>query len=398
MNAATRQAPSAGEAEHPARRARRLLVLLPSFRFGGTERQTVELAARLARRTGVTVTLAAEPRLRDALMRAVPQGYAAPALIPANTGWEDGAPPEVNIARQAAEAGRLLQAVSPDLGMVALPWPNAGLGLMRALAQARLPRLIALHLIWDGPAPPGLDAASAAACAPSRAAWAAVSAPVAARAAQLFGLPREAVQVIPNASAGPPAADRALVRTQLRAVLGLPPDAPLLLFVGRLERGKGADLLPGIASGTGMTVAVAGTGPLRQELERAAAADPSVGLRLLGHLGDPGPWYLAADALLLPSRMEGAPLVFLEAAAARLPVVATAAALESLGAKAARVASVVEVAEAGPMVEATLALLADPAGRAARMLAAAALADGLTWDRCVESWAGALRLALLRGG
>ena len=44
--------------------------------------------------------------------------------------------------------------------------------------------------------------------------------------------------------------------------------------------------------------------------------DPAGWLRMLGQLADPTPWYLAADALVLPSVLEGLPLVFLEAAAA----------------------------------------------------------------------------------
>ncbi|MDB5375349.1 MAG: hypothetical protein JWP04_3991, partial [Belnapia sp.] len=87
------------------------------------------------------------------------------------------------------------------------------------------------------------------------------------------------------------------------------------------------------------TLVVLGQGPLAARL----AAHPAAGgpLRLAGQVADVADWLLAADTLVLPSQLEGWPLIFLEAAANRCPVVATAAALECLGEAAEQVASLV---------------------------------------------------------
>jgi glycosyltransferase involved in cell wall biosynthesis len=189
--------------------------------------------------------------------------------------------------------------------------------------------------------------------------------------------------------------DRAVTRATLRAGLGLPPDAPLVLFLGRLEGVKGADLLPAIAQRLTGTLAVAGDGPLRGLLDSRAAQDPRGVLRMLGTLADPVPWLVAADVLLLPSRLEGMPLVFLEAAACRCPVVATPAALEALGADAPRFARL------APPDPARLAItlqeaLEDKAGTAERVALAAAHAARCTREASFAGALGLLRAALAR--
>jgi glycosyltransferase involved in cell wall biosynthesis len=373
----------------PARRLSHLLVLLPSTAMGGTERHSVELAARLAGRAGLRVTLAGEPMLRAGLQAALPPGLPAPALIGANTGWDglDG------LERQAAEATRVIAETQPDIAVVPLPWPDAGLGLLRALARAGLPRLAILHLLPEGALPGGLDPAALRAAEPGAAAWAAVSTPAARRGEGLLGLAPGFIRVVPNAA--PPLPATRPDRAGSRRRLGLAEGERVLLFLGRLDRAKGADLLPGIAEATGLSLLVAGDGALRKSLAAAAAA-PGSRLRLLGRVADPGPLYAAADALLLPSRMEGAPLVFMEAAAHGVPVVGSAAALEALGDEAPRMARV--AAEEGALASEVQALFADPAGTAARVAAARALARHLSWPRATETWLGLLRAAVLRAG
>lgn len=215
--------------------------------------------------------------------------------------------------------------------MLPLPWPSAGIGPARALAAAALPSLsighlvppdgdaAAIHALGGWPAPPGVVAA--------------VSPPAALLLATGFGLPPQAVAVLPNGVHVPaedPAA-RAAARLAKRALLGLPAQARLLLFVGNISQRKGAEMLPALARALppGTTLVALGAGPLRQAL--AAEASP---LRLQGEVTDVGAWMLAADALVLPSRLEGAPLVLLEAAARRLPILASPEAAASLGAAA----------------------------------------------------------------
>ncbi|MBU8538110.1 glycosyltransferase family 4 protein [Falsiroseomonas tokyonensis] len=375
----------------PSGRLGHLLILLPSTRFGGTEGHTLQLAARLAAQPGLRVTLAAEAALLPELAAGLPHGP-APALRAAPIGWSGRVPTEAEIAGQQAAATALVARLAPDILLIPLPWPNAGLGLLRA--GAALPRLVVLHLVPEA-APAGL--AEAVEDLPLEgAAWCAVSAPGARRAERFFGLPPLACAQIDNPAPPPPQADRAMVRAALRAGLGLHADAPLVLFVGRLEKGKGAHLLPGIATESGMTLACAGSGPLRPLLDRQAAADPEGRLRLLGQLADPAAWYLAADALVLPSVLEGMPLVFLEAAAAGCPVVATEAALEGLGAAAPDLARLVPRPEAAPFAATLRALLADPEGAAALAGRARAEAARRSWDRILPEWLGLLRAAATR--
>ncbi|MGK7866818.1 glycosyltransferase family 4 protein [Falsiroseomonas sp. E2-1-a20] len=371
----------------PVTRIGHLLILLPATRWGGTEAHTAALAARLAAQPGLRVTLAAEPALLASLHAASPA-----RLVPAAIGWQQGEEPARNMARQQAEATRLIEGLAPDLLLVPLPWPNAGLGLLRAAAQASLPRLVVAHLVPHGAPPPEVTEALPQLGAAGTT-WCAVSSPGERRVEACFGLPRGRVAVIDNPAPPPPTADPALLRAGLRASLGLHADAPLLLFVGRLERGKGAQLLPGIAAAAGMTLACAGSGPLGAMLERQAAARPGGWFRMLGQLPDPTPWYLAADALVLPSLLEGLPLVFLEAAAAGCPLVATEAAMEGLGDAAPDLAWLVPDATVPLFAAAVRDLMADPAGRAAIAARARAEAARRSWDRILPGWLGLLRAA-----
>jgi glycosyltransferase involved in cell wall biosynthesis len=379
----------------PPRQLTRLLVPLPSSRLGGTERHAAELAARLGAQ-GLEVTLAAEPSLLPSLAAFLPPGLPAPRMVAARLGGDGAEPTPATIARQRAAAESLLVAESPEMVLLPLPWPDAGLGLMRAVAGRGLPRLVALHLAAEGPPPPAI-AAELPALDAAGAAWAAVSAPVARRGAACFGLPPARIALIDNpAPAAGPAAGaeaRGAARAALHALLGLRPGQKLLVFVGRLEEAKGADLLPALTDRLNQPIAVLGDGLLRGHLEAEAKADPRGLLRLVGQVADPTPWYLGADALVLPSRLEGAPLVFLEAAARHCPVVATVAALEALGDAAPRLARIAPTPDAGGLAEAAQSLLADPAAAAAMAARAAAEAARRSWARAVPEWMGQLRLA-----
>jgi glycosyltransferase involved in cell wall biosynthesis len=116
-------------------------------------------------------------------------------------------------------------------------------------------------------------------------------------------------------------------RGAARAALGLPAGDPIAVFVGRLERVKGPDLLidawAKLAHPAAVLV-VAGDGHERAALE--ARGVPRV--RFLGAVGDPVPLYRAADVAVVPSRSEGLSNALLEAMASGLSVVATAASAE----------------------------------------------------------------------
>ena len=115
-----------------------------------------------------------------------------------------------------------------------------------------------------------------------------------------------------------------------RGSLGVPPDAILALFVGRLDVQKGLDVLLESAAVVARArpdwhLALAGDGPLRAALLDHAAHLPDLAGRVhwLGRRDDVPALLRTADLMVLPSRWEGMPNVVLEAMAAGLPVVAT---------------------------------------------------------------------------
>jgi glycosyltransferase involved in cell wall biosynthesis len=110
----------------------------------------------------------------------------------------------------------------------------------------------------------------------------------------------------------------------------LPGDAasPVVGFLGSLNGSKGIDVLIGATSSLArrraVRLAVAGDGPLRPQVERAAngCAFPIASLGRVG--ASEVPAFLAAvDVLAVPSYDEGLPRVVLEAMAMQVPVVAS---------------------------------------------------------------------------
>lgn len=100
------------------------------------------------------------------------------------------------------------------------------------------------------------------------------------------------------------------------------PDAPLLLYVGRLSMEKRVEWLRSALEATpGARLAIVGDGPLRPTLEAHFAGTPTVFTGYLwGH--DLARAYAAADIFLFPSANETLGNVVLEAMASGLPVVA----------------------------------------------------------------------------
>ncbi|HEX6375840.1 MAG TPA: glycosyltransferase [Allosphingosinicella sp.] len=123
------------------------------------------------------------------------------------------------------------------------------------------------------------------------------------------------------------------VDTSLFHPSGAPPEAGLILHVGRLVEKKGTrQLLDAFARTRGATLAIAGDGPLRPSLERQARTLGVAGsVRFLGTLPPPDlagwmrrAWLLAAPSVTArDGDAEGLPTVVCEAAASGLPVVAT---------------------------------------------------------------------------
>jgi len=109
---------------------------------------------------------------------------------------------------------------------------------------------------------------------------------------------------------------------------GLPPDSPLLLFVGRLRYYKGLDVLLRALPSVSARLLVVGTGPMAESWQ--ALADATGVAERVAWLGDvpdsdlPSLYHLA-DLLVLPASQpsEAFGLVQVEAMAAGLPVVCT---------------------------------------------------------------------------
>jgi glycosyltransferase involved in cell wall biosynthesis len=120
-----------------------------------------------------------------------------------------------------------------------------------------------------------------------------------------------------------PADDAA--KRDARERLGVDPDVPLAVCVGRLARQKGQDILLGAwpsvrEQAPNAQLVLVGDGPEAESLQD----DLTEGATIAGPSKNPQDWYAAADVVVVPSRWEGFPLVPLEAMATGRPVVGAA--------------------------------------------------------------------------
>lgn len=120
-------------------------------------------------------------------------------------------------------------------------------------------------------------------------------------------------------------------RQSFRNRHGIPEDVCAILFSGRLEEIKRVDRIIGAMRHLGggevrFRLFIVGNGSLRPDLERQAlregVIDAVTFLGAIPHHQMPA-YYNMADLLVLPSEMEGTPMVLLEALACGTPVVAT---------------------------------------------------------------------------
>jgi glycosyltransferase involved in cell wall biosynthesis len=118
---------------------------------------------------------------------------------------------------------------------------------------------------------------------------------------------------------------------KLRNELGLPPDAKVILSVGRLSHEKGhCDLISAFALlrervyDETLCLVLVGDGPERVRLEQQAKDSGAQGQILFtGHRDDAKRFYGIANIFALPSYTEGTPNVLLESMAAGVPIVST---------------------------------------------------------------------------
>jgi len=138
------------------------------------------------------------------------------------------------------------------------------------------------------------------------------------------GVPPDRIHLIPNAWDG-----RVLPRSRVEArkILGLPLDAFVVGWVGRLIPVKGCDIFLRAASrlrDLAVHASIIGNGPELGRLKALAAQD-GVAERVHFHGVKEGAadLFRAFDVWVLSSRSEGTPMVLFEAMAAGVPIVAT---------------------------------------------------------------------------
>ena len=186
------------------------------------------------------------------------------------------------------------------------------------------------------------------------------------RTYERIGVPPERIVTVPNGVA--PQTGR-MRRGEARRVLGLRPDRPVVLTIGRLTHMKGQwhliDAVPDLAARfPGLAVVLLGDGPLRSSLQaRAAALGVSGHVLFPGHRPDARRLLASADVFVLPSRHEGMPLAALEAMEAGLPVVATRVIGSAEVVEDGRTGALVRPGDPAALGAAVARLLADPALR-----------------------------------
>jgi glycosyltransferase involved in cell wall biosynthesis len=272
----------------------------------GVPRHIAALSAFQAER-GATVAVAGPPQLR------VADGVA-------HQPWTARSAPFVD-PRELTSLSRIITDSAPDV--VHLHSSKAGL-VGRLLVRGRLPTVFTPHawsFVCEGPTRRGARAWERWAARWTTVVLALNVDEVA--STQTFGWRRPPVMISNgvDVAAWTPAAVAA--RERARRQLGLAPEAPVALCVGRLVRQKGQlelarrwELVR--ATVPDATLVLVGDGPH----ESTIAALQAPGVLLAGRAERVRPWYAAADLCVQPSRWEGMSYVTLEAMASGLPVVA----------------------------------------------------------------------------
>ena len=362
----------------------RLLLVESGTAVGGTERVVWELATRLPRsRWDVRLWLSPAPGVDEFASALEAHGLPVTRVAEVDSRWDW--PGMLRTWRQ-------LRRERPDLLHVHHGWPAADRYLAALAETAGVPHLVVTEHI-EG------HAHSVAQVRLKRRELAqaevvtAVSATVADSLVRDYGVDRARVRVVPNGAELPHEEAELAAARRVREQLGAGVLRPLWVCAGRLEHQKGQDvLLEALAEirrrGLEFVAVLAGDGSLRGALEeRVRSLGLGGNVRFLGQVEDLGPLLAAADAVVLPSRWEGMPLVLLEALVRARPVVASA------------VGGVTEVVTDGEHARLVppddpLALAQaledfhrrpDPALRLGRR-AAARVRESFTWPRVVEAF------------
>ena len=173
------------------------------------------------------------------------------------------------------------------------------------------------------------------------------------------------------------------------------PDAPLVLYVGRLSREKDLDQLREPLrrlEGYGVRLALVGSGPGQAELERHLAGTPTV---FTGYLGgeELAAAYASADVFAFPSTTETLGLVALESMASGVPVVGADAGGIPFAVSHGRTGYLVRPGDVDGWTERLRSLLLDAELRGRMSAAAREDAEQHSWRAATESLVAAYELA-----
>jgi len=366
-------------------RALRVHTLIDSLTWGGAESLLADLAAA-APAAGIDLSVG---YLQDIDGSPSARRLRAAGVEPMLVGTGRLTDP-----RSLSAVGAHLRAQAPDVLHTHLDSADVLGGL--AARRLGIPSVCTVHLAATAvSARPGAGGAAKARVIEAvrrRTARTVVAVSDAARAAYLArtGAAPEHVVTVRNGIAAPHTRRGA---PEVRAQLGIAPDAVVVAMVSVLRAGKGHEVAAGAlarlaARHPSAVLLLVGDGPSRADVEALAAplGDRAV---LAGHRDDVPDLLAAADVLIHPTRMDAFPTVLLEAAAAGLPVVAT------------RVGGVPEIVDDGvtgtlvappPDAEA-FAVALEPflADAAARARAGAAARARFAAEFSADRWAARLR-------
>lgn len=273
----------------------RVLYLVTELDPGGAERQLAALAAGLDRR-----------HFDPAVASLAPPGEMAKPLREAGIPVFSAGARRASDIRALPRLKRLLAQVQPDLLHTFLFHANVAGRLCARLAGLSAPVVASIRVEdprWWHRAGERLTARWADA-------FVANSEAMGAFLVREVRLPGRKVTVIPNALLPGPGPEPGAFRREI----GLAPEAPLVVGVGRLHPQKGFDTLVEAMAGIPAVLALVGDGQERARLE-TLARKLGVDLRLPGRLPSAASALADADLVAQPSRWEGMPNAVLEAMA-----------------------------------------------------------------------------------
>jgi glycosyltransferase involved in cell wall biosynthesis len=303
-----------------------VLHVIDSMYGGGAESSIVEVVPGLERRgirTSIVTLMPDDGGLADRL----DQVGVTPILLPSQ---------RPSPFRTPGELLAVIRSVQPDILHTSLMYSNL-LGRVSG-RLARLPIVTTLANLDYGPehrahspvGPWAVRSAHGAELLTARLTtrYHAISHDVAKVMGRRLSIPNRRIQVVyrgrDGGRLGVASPER---RRGVREGLGLPPDTPVVLSVGRLDQQKGVDTTIKAFKHLSQRVPhavllIAGRpGNASAQIQQESSGLPNI--RLLGHRTDVPDLMCAADVLSFPSRWEGLGGTLVEALALQLPLVAS---------------------------------------------------------------------------